>query len=550
MIDQPTIAARRAHLSPPSAHALRRRTAALIALIGVLLAMLGSAPPAAADHIQRFVLHSYSQEYPWAKRQHEGFMEELSATRPFGRSASVEYLATKRVAYDGPATFTNTTASFYQTHQERILTLLYTLAALFVASLLASLVIVARKNRHIAAKTRALAEVKDSLTRAQHIARMGNWDWHITENRLYWSEGIYGLFGVEPNTYQASYQAFLHSIHPDDRQHVEAEVAAALAGQRPYDVYHRIVRPDGEIRIVRECAEILRDGEGRPLRMSGTVSDVTEAKTLEAELRRHQDHLEELVQSRTAELEAATQRAEAANRAKTEFLARMSHELRTPLNAIIGYGQIMREDLSETGSTQILDDLDKVHGAANHLLSIINAVLDLSKVEAGRMECFVEEFSVGDLLDETVAIAEPLMKKNGNRLVVVCHYRGLTLHSDRQKLKQILLNLLSNAAKFACNSEVNLTVARDGDHTVALRVADRGIGMSEEALQHLFQPFTQVDGSTRRKFDGTGLGLYLTQKFAEMLGGSVGAESTQGVGSTFTVRLPLFTGATRVAAVS
>ena len=440
------------------------------------------------------------------------------------------------------ASFVNRQPSFYETHRSAILTSLYVMAVLFVSSLVVYLLVVARKNRHIAAQARALLEVKDSLTRAQHIARMGNWDWHITQDRLYWSDGIYRLFGVDRATHQPSYQAFLQSVHPDDRQAVEQAVAAALNGQRPYDVDHRIITGDGRIRIMHESAEIVRDADGKPVRMSGTVADVTEARQADAELRRYRDHLEEVVQRRTADMEAAMQQAEAANKAKTEFLSLMSHELRTPLNAIIGYTQIIAEDLGDSAAPQLTTDLSKVTGAAKHLLSIINSVLDLSRVEAGKLELSLERFDLADVLNETEAMSSPLMQKNNNRLTTCHDGPALFLYLDRQKLKQILLNLTSNAAKFARDSEVLLTVQSDDtEHGrwVRIAVADKGIGMSESALQRLFQPFSQVDGSTTRKFDGTGLGLYLTKKFVETMGGFITAESKEGEGSTFTVCVPL-----------
>ena len=218
----------------------------------------------------------------------------------------------------------------------------------------------------------------------------------------------------------------------------------------------------------------------------------------------------------------------------------MSHELRTPLNAILGYSELLEFDLHSTGNQEQLDDVGKIHTAGNHLLSIINAVLDLSKVDAGKMEVIPNEFLVSDLLDEIVTISVPLMLRNQNNLEVQCSDRNLCMHTDIQKLKQVLLNLLSNAAKFSKHCDITLTVKMGKGSTddVQFSVSDQGIGIPADKLPALFKPFTQVDGSSTREFEGTGLGLYLTKRFVEILGGAIAVDSREGVGSTFTVSVP------------
>lgn len=263
-------------------------------------------------------------------------------------------------------------------------------------------------------------------------------------------------------------------------------------------------------------------------------------RTLQNELLRHREHLEELVSHRTAELQAETQRAESASKAKSEFLSLMSHELRTPLNTILGYGQLLQYDLQSEGDQARAADINNILAASNHLLSIIDSVLSLSQVEAGDMELSLEEFMVGNLLNELVEAATPLAAKNNNHLLVECPACDQVMHSDWQKLKQILLNILSNAGKFSKNSEIKLTIKSDGENAeyVLFSVTDHGIGISEENLTTLFQPFTQGDTSSTRKFEGTGLGLYLSKRLAEILHGSITVQSRVGVGSTFTVCLP------------
>jgi signal transduction histidine kinase/CheY-like chemotaxis protein len=243
-----------------------------------------------------------------------------------------------------------------------------------------------------------------------------------------------------------------------------------------------------------------------------------------------------------AALTKAMEAAEAASRVKSDFLANMSHELRTPLNAIIGYSQMLQEELTDSGQDEMLPDLDKIENAGKHLLALINDILDLSKIEAGRMTVFMEETNVATLLNEVRGIIEPLAAKNANRLVIDCPESIRNIETDVTKLKQSLLNLLSNASKFTKDGTVTLTVTRmraGADERISFAVADTGIGMNEEQMGRLFQAFAQADSSTTRKFGGTGLGLAITQHFARMLGGDVNVASEPGKGSVFTLLLPV-----------
>ena len=241
------------------------------------------------------------------------------------------------------------------------------------------------------------------------------------------------------------------------------------------------------------------------------------------------------------EAEVAKDAAEAANRAKSAFLANMSHELRTPLSAVIGYSEMMEEEVEDLGEASLLRDLGKVKSNARHLLSLINDVLDLSKIEAGRMDTYAERIEVAALVREVEATVEALVGQKGNRLAVRVEPDVGTMTTDIVKLRQCLLNLLSNAAKFTENGQLTLEVRRDSGSDPAMlefRVIDTGIGMTEEQLSRLFERFAQADETTTRRFGGTGLGLAITRAFSRLLGGDIMVESTAGEGTTFTLRLP------------
>ncbi len=285
------------------------------------------------------------------------------------------------------------------------------------------------------------------------------------------------------------------------------------------------------------------------------VNDISEQKVAQMALRAAHDELEGRVRDRTAEIELVNQQLKLVNeklvsardhaidasKAKSAFLANMSHELRTPLNAIIGYSELIEEE-SQDAERQSLTDLGKIRAAARHLLALIDDILDVSKIEAGKMDLFIEPFDSRELLDEVVATIQPLAARNHNTLVLDLGQNLGMLVMDRTKLKQVALNLLSNACKFTHEGRVRLSVRRTrgpGGEWLNLEVEDSGIGIAQERLEELFQPFRQADESTTRKYGGTGLGLSISRHYCQMMRGSIEAVSSPGGGSTFTVQLPV-----------
>ena len=241
------------------------------------------------------------------------------------------------------------------------------------------------------------------------------------------------------------------------------------------------------------------------------------------------------------ELTMAREEAEAANKTKSQFLANMSHELRTPLNAIIGYSEILKEDLTDMGQEELCGDLDKIIHAGKHLLEIISDILDLSKIEAGKMDLHYENFEIKSLITGVEAIIKPLTVKRHNNLIIDCPDDIGIMNSDMTKVRQNIFNLLSNATKFTENGKIHLTAKRfniGNEDWIEFKVSDTGIGLTADQAGKLFQAFKQADSSTTRKYGGTGLGLAITKRFCNMMGGDITVQSQYGEGSTFTIVLP------------
>lgn len=379
------------------------------------------------------------------------------------------------------------------------------------------------KRQHTEA---ALRESETLQRMALTAAHMGVWDWNISTGEEHWSTEMKRMWGLDVNVNQISHKDLFRRVHPDDRQQVMEALTQTLHEGAEYHPEYRIIHPDGTIRWLNSRGNLIRDEAGNPLRFTGVSIDITDSKQVEAALRK------------------SKQVAEDANRAKSQFLANMSHELRTPLNAIIGYSEMLQEDAQDLGYDDFVPDLDKIRSAGKHLLALINDILDISKIEAGKMELYLERFEIEQILFEVESTIQPLVEKNGNCLQIQRPPQLGSMNADLTKLRQALFNLLSNAAKFTEHGTITLTVVADCDFGsksdwITFQVSDTGIGMTLEQVEKVFQAFTQADASTTRKYGGTGLGLAITRHFCQMMGGDITVSSELGVGSTFTIRLPL-----------
>jgi PAS domain S-box-containing protein len=297
------------------------------------------------------------------------------------------------------------------------------------------------------------------------------------------------------------------------------------------------VRRDGERVWIDWTNKVVQDDKGQIREILSIGSDVTERKRAEEELVRYRDHLEEQVKARTRELAAAKERAESADRLKSVFLATMSHELRTPLNSIIGFSGILLQGLAGPVNAEQHKQLGMLCNSAEHLLALINDVLDLSKIEAGQLQIERESFDLGAAIRKVVDGVRPQAERQRLALELVIAPEVASIRSDQRRVEQVLLNLLSNAIKFTDAGLVRVEAARDRD-AVCVRVTDTGMGIKDDDKDKLFRPFSQIDPGITKRHEGTGLGLSICKRLVELLGGQIWVTSEWGKGSTFGFELP------------
>jgi PAS domain S-box-containing protein len=383
---------------------------------------------------------------------------------------------------------------------------------------------------------KAIQDTNEKLAHAQAMAHIGSWEHDLTTDRLYWSDEMYRIMGF-PIGKQISFEEMMSVFPLEERAKFRQAINAALYEYSRYSMDYCIVRPDHTRRDIHDEGEVTRDEQGHLIRINGTTQDITDRKRVERDLQTLNVRLEQRVTERTMELSYA-------NRAKDEFLANMSHELRTPLNAILGLSESLLEQRRGPLNERQIQSIDLIASSGKHLLSLINDILEVSKIEAGKLQMHTDTVSVKELCRSSLNFIKELALKKLISVEFTCDESISTLQADPQRVKQVLINLLTNAVKFTPErGRVGLDVSTNAARNrILFSVTDSGIGIAAEDLKKLFTPFTQLDSSLARQYSGTGLGLSLVQKLTEAHGGSVRVESEVGKGSRFTVILPFTPG--------
>lgn len=375
----------------------------------------------------------------------------------------------------------------------------------------------------------SLMKSKDRLSQSQIFANIGTWDWNVQTGELYWSEMIAPLFGYPEGQLETSYVNFVNSIHPEDKELVLDAINECLEHNSVYDIEHRVIWPDGSVRWVHEKGASIADSNGAPLHMLGVITDIHERKTL-------------LIQQEQNQLELieAKELAEAANKAKTIFLSSMSHELRTPLNAILGFSQLLQMDSSL--NDEATENVSDIIQSGQHLLSLINDVLDLAKIESGKAVPSIEAISIIDLFDICKTMTSSLSEEYNIDVEFTPGCQDdYFVQADFSKLKQVIFNLLSNAIKYNNKNGhvlVDCIINKD-DNTATIIIKDNGPGMSASDLSQLFIPFSRLGAEGTSRIAGSGIGLVITKNLLNLIGSDLKVNSTPGVGSEFSFKVPL-----------
>ena len=382
-------------------------------------------------------------------------------------------------------------------------------------------------------KYRTLVEKVPAITYAREASRDG-----LTQ---YVSPQIETILAISSEQWKSSsIRSWLDLIHPNDREGVAMRFDLLVETGQPFDVEYRVNTPNGRLVWFHDQAVMLRDAADNPASIQGVIYDVTDRKQVEEELRTLNEELERRVAERTEQLNQTNAELEHANRAKDEFLANMSHELRTPLNSILGLSETLLEQRGGSLNERQQRSLQTIEFSGRHLLELINDILDLSKIEAGKFDYYPQAISVDEICRSSMVFVKTQASKKSITVAYINETSISKIDADPRRLKQILVNLLTNAIKFTPDhGHVTLQVLADAEQErIQLSVIDSGIGIALEDLKKLFTPFTQVESSLDREYEGTGLGLALVKKLTDLHGGSVDVESEVGKGSRFTINLP------------
>jgi len=377
-------------------------------------------------------------------------------------------------------------------------------------------------EQHVMERTNEIKRVQRRLEVATKAAELGIWDWNMVTNQLVFDEQMHQIYGTSSETFKGTIDSFIQLVHPEDASNLLMLAQAVLNGEIHYHVQYRIIRGDGSIRHIKAYGTVLNDRDNIPEHVIGVVMDVTQDKEAEETLR------------------LANIELERAMRVKDEFLANMSHELRTPLNSILGISESLMEKVAGPVNEKQDKYLNIISESGHHLLNLINDILDLSKIGAGRLELNITQFSAEALCQSCLRMIRDVAQKKRLKVSYTLDEKVKTIQGDERRIKQALMNLLSNAVKFSPDEQsLGLDVTGNvAENRVTFCVWDTGIGISQEDLPRLFKPFVQLDNRLSREAGGTGLGLMLVSQLARLHGGNVTVESEVGKGSRFMVSLP------------
>lgn len=373
----------------------------------------------------------------------------------------------------------------------------------------------AGSHTDVTERRRAEEELRRSeanLAEAQRIAHLGSWEWDIGANEERWSDEVYRIFGFEPRAFTPTFEIFLGTIHPDDRQMVREAVGAALQGERPYSIDHRVVRPDGEERVVHEQAEVMRDDEGQPLRMVGTVHDITERRRAEQEVER-------------------------ALEVRNQFLSIASHELKTPITLLKGYAQLLEERARQRGDATSARPLATMNRQVDRMARLIDDLLDVSRIESGKVRFDMRPFELA------AAVREIVQEVAESARGFTVHFEdgaGETwVHGDRMRIQQVVTNLLTNAVKYSGESRDVEACLEPRDGRAVVSVTDAGIGIPERQQKDVFELYFRGANASANNYGGLGLGLFISKTILDRHGGEIAVASREGAGSTFSFSLPV-----------
>ena len=381
---------------------------------------------------------------------------------------------------------------------------------------------------------------KERLQRSQEIGHVGSWEYNLITGEIWASDEGFQIYGLTPPPDNALPIDIIESFIPE-REMVHQAMIDLINEEKPYNLEFEIRPPHGRFTIITSKAELIKDEKGNPVKVAGVIQDVTKRKLAEMKVQQLNAELEKKVEERTAQLRSANETLESALQTRDNFLANMSHELRTPLTAILGMSEILEEQVRGPLNSKQRQYVKNIYTSGEHLLQLINDILDLSKIEAMQIKLELQDVSFQEICDSSVNFIRQQAENKKLHVDIVVDTKYPMIQADVRRLKQILINLLNNAVKFTPEGgKLGLEVKDDpeDDAWVEFIVWDNGIGIAAEDQKILFQPFMQIDSKLNRRYEGTGLGLVLVSRFAELHNGTVQLDSKPDKGTRVTVRLP------------